>query len=258
MHPTKKGAHDDTLFHIPQRTNAEDLYGIDNLKSSVKLVTLAPEQPGSNELIRNLSHNYRIKISLGHSCATYEQGEKALSEGATALTHLFNAMNPLHHRTPGLAGLIASPASPFYSVIPDGIHLHPATLTTAYRANPRKCILITDSIELAGMPDGDYPGHSQIPHNQTKIGNKVVIKGTDTLIGSCCSLDECVRNLVQWSGCSLAEAVMCVTENVAEMMDLKDRGKLEVGRRADFVVLSEHGEVLQTWIAGKKVWGKDT
>ena len=87
-----------------------------------------------------------------------------------------------------------------------------------FRANPRKCIVITDSIELAGLPDGTYPGHSQIPHKQTKVGSKVVIEGTDTLIGGCASLQECVKNLMEWSGCGVAEAVSCVTENVAEFM----------------------------------------
>lgn len=123
-----------------------------------------------------------------------------------------------------------------------------------FRSNPLKCILTTDSIELAGLEDGTYPGHAQIPHNQTKRGTRVVIEGTETLIGGCASLRECVRNLVEWSGCSVAEAVRCVTENVAEFLGLEDRGKLESGRRADFVVLDDEANVLQTWIGGRKVW----
>lgn len=164
-------------------------------------------------------------------------------------------MPPLHHRDPGLAGLIASPEAPYYSLIADGIHLHPSALALAFRANPQKAILITDAIELAGLDDGVHPGNAQIPHRQRKEGNKVTIDGTDTLIGSCCSLDECVRNLVRWSRCSLGEAVRCVTENVADMMGLKgERGRLGVGCRADFVVLSDEGSVLQTWVSGRKVW----
>lgn len=83
----------------------------------------------------------------------------------------------------------------------------------------------------------------------------MTIDGTDTLIGSCSSLDECVRNLVKWSGCTLPQAVRCVTENVAELMSESKRGALEVGKRADFVVLNEDGHVLQTWIKGLKVFG---
>ncbi|KAI9697247.1 MAG: hypothetical protein M1836_004811 [Candelina mexicana] len=253
--PTKRGAHNENLFLSPNSSALISTYGLQNLQTSIKLLTLAPELPGSNSLIRTLSTEYHIRVSLGHSAASYQDGISALNAGAKSLTHVFNAMNPLHHRNPGLAGLITSPAAPFYSVIPDGIHLHPATLTMAFRANPDRCILITDSVELAGLPDGVYPGHAQIPSLQRKEGNKVTIEGTDTLIGSCCSLDECVRNLVEWSGCTLAQAVKCVTENIAQLMGESDRGMLAVGRRADFVVLDDGGKVLQTWIEGKKVFG---
>jgi N-acetylglucosamine-6-phosphate deacetylase len=125
-----------------------------------------------------------------------------------------------------------------------------------FRANPGKCIVITDSIELAGLPDGSYPGHAQIPHNQVKQGSRVVIEGTETLIGGCAGLGECVRYLLEWSGCEIAEAVRCATENVVDFMGDADRGKLEIGRRADFVVLGDDGEVVQTWISGSKVWEK--
>ncbi len=81
----------------------------------------------------------------------------------------------------------------------------------------------------------------------------MTISGTDTLIGTCVGLDECVRTLMVWAKIGIAEAVRCVTENVAAAMGLEDRGKLEVGKRGDFVVLSEDGNVLQTWISGTKV-----
>jgi len=154
--------------------------------------------------------------------------------------------------TPSTDGL----QSPYFSIIPDGNHLHPSVATLLFRANPAKCILITDSIELAGLDDGVYSGHAQIPHPQRKTGSKVTIDGTDTLVGGCASLQECMRNMMQWSGCNVAEAVRCVTENVADLMGFDDRGRLEAGRRADFVVLNDEGEVLQTWVAGKKVWEK--
>ena len=237
----------------PSIPSAEDVYGAINLEASVRLITLAPELAGSLMLIENLTKLHGIVISLGHSSADYETGVSALRAGAKTLTHVFNAMNPLNHRSPGLAGLLASPESPFFSIIPDGIHLHPATVAMAYRANPEKCILITDSIEMAGMPDGIYPGHAQIPHLQRKLGNKVTIEGSDTLIGSCISIDECVRNLQKFSGCGLAESIRCVTENVATLMSLDDRGILEPGRRADCVILDENGYVEQTWIKGLRV-----
>ena len=224
-------------------------------KSNVRMVTLAPELKDAIGMVGDLVGR-NIIVSLGHSAATYEQGEEALKAGATMLTHVFNAMNPLHHRRPGLPGLIASQHAPFYSLIVDGVHVHPATATMAFRANPQKCILISDSIELSGMPDGVYPGHAQIPHQQRKHGNQVTIFGTDTLIGSCCGMDECVRNLVKFSGCTWPEAIRCASQNIVELMNVKDRGKIEAGRRADFVVLDTEGTVKQTWVKGQLVYGR--
>jgi N-acetylglucosamine-6-phosphate deacetylase len=205
---------------------------------------------------------------MGHSGATYAQGLAGLEAGATALTHTLNAMAPLNSREPGLAGLVSLPSkskgplsssaqSPYYSIIPDGHHLHPATVSLLYASNPQKAILITDSIELCGLPDGVYPGHSQIPSLQRKNGTRATIDGTDTLIGGCISLQQCVKNLLEWSGCNVAQAVKCVTENVASLMKLDQpagRGVLREGYRADFVVLNDEADVLETWIAGRKVW----
>ncbi|KAL9584340.1 MAG: hypothetical protein Q9212_002181 [Teloschistes hypoglaucus] len=244
-----------SLMQIPSHSSIEEVYGDEESASAIKLITIAPELDGSIERIKELEER-NIRVSLGHSAADFDSGMAALKAGGKSLTHVFNAMNPLHHRIPGLAGLIASGECPYYSVIADGIHLHAATLAMAYRANPPKCILITDSVEMAGLPDGLYPGHAQIPHQQRKTGNKVTIEGTDTLIGSCCSIDECVRNLVQWSGCSLAQAVRCATENIANMMEIGDRGMINEGRRADFVLLDDTGQVLETWIRGTQIYEK--
>ena len=239
-------------MQIPVSKSPIDVYGGKQISAAVKLVTLAPELEGSTEIIEMLGKR-GIRVSLGHSASDYDTGLTALRAGAGALTHVFNAMNPLHHRQPSLPGLMTSPESPFYSIIPDGIHLHPATVALAFRANPQKTMLITDSIELAGLPDGIYPGHAQIPQKQQKIGNKVTIANTDILIGSCIGIDECVRNLAAFSRCSLAESIRCATENIANFMGLTDRGILETGRRADIVVLDKAGRVQQTWVGGKRV-----
>lgn len=258
--PSKKGAHNSDHFFDGSKSS-DEVYGESASSSEVlKFVTLAPELSQSTSLIKSLTSK-GIKVSLGHSAATYDQGIEGVKAGATALTHTLNAMTPLHHRDPGLAGLVTTAntdglESPYFTIIPDGIHLHPSVATMLFRANPEKCILITDSIELAGLDDGVYPGHSQIPFKQRKTGSKVTIDGTDTLVGGCASLQECIQNIMKWSGCNVAEAVRCVTENVAEFMGDKTRGKLEEGRRADFVVLNDEGEVLQTWVAGLKVWEK--
>ena len=152
---------DASLMQVPTPNGLKETYGDANLLSSVRLVTLAPELQGSKDTISTLVQS-GIRVSLGHSASDYDTGLKALDAGAGALTHVFNTMSSLNHRQPSLPGLITSSKSPFYSIIPDGIHLHPATVAMAFRANPRGCMLITDSIELSGLPDGTYPGHAQI------------------------------------------------------------------------------------------------
>ncbi|KAF2262357.1 Metallo-dependent hydrolase [Lojkania enalia] len=262
LHPTRKGAHNSSLFQ-PCTVSPADLYGSSNL-SSIKLATLAPELPDFSSLIKTLAF-HGIKVSMGHSTASYEEGLAGLQAGATCLTHTLNGMTPFTSRAPGLTGLISLPAmhpyrQPWYTIIADGEHLHPATVSLLYRSNPKKSIIITDSIELASLPDGTYPGHAQIPFEQTKKGTRATIAGTDTLIGGCISLQEAVRNLMKWSGCGIAEAVSTVTENVAAFMGIDGkggRGILKEGRRADLCVLNDAGEVLQTWVAGAKVWDRE-
>ncbi|RAL58767.1 hypothetical protein DID88_009181 [Monilinia fructigena] len=255
--PSKKGAHNAENMHIPESSSLEDIYGEHNLRTAVKLVTLAPELSGSLTHITSLVRNYDIKVSMGHSAASFEEGYQGKLAGATLLTHTFNAMSPLHHREPGLAGLISDQASPYFSLIADAIHLHPSIVSLAYHSGPEKAILITDSVELSGLPDGLYPGHSQIPHPQLKVGNKVTISGTETLVGTCIPLDQCVRNLIEWACLPIEKAVLTVTENVANAMLLKDRGQLTIGKRGDFVVLNDLGDLLETWVMGREVWSRD-
>lgn len=257
MNASEKGAHNAAYLLDPTQISLAQLYGTDNLDTVVRMITLAPELPGATALIGQLQEEHpHIVVSLGHSTAKYEEGLAALQLGARALTHVFNAMAPFEHRNPGLAGLMSTGRC-YYSIIPDGIHLHPSVVTLCLRADPRKCVFITDSTEIAGLPDGVHPGHGQISGQQVKQGNRVTIEGTDTLIGSCCTLDECVRNAVAFTGCNLAEAVQCVTENVADMMGESKRGRLENGRRADFVIMNVDGEVSETWMEGRKVWQRE-
>lgn len=263
LHPTKKGAHNSSLFSSCS-TSPSTVYGSSNLQSTVKLVTVAPELPDSAALIKTLT-SQGIKVAMGHSSATYEEGLTGLKAGASGLTHTLNAMPAWASRVPGLAGLISLPEAgnispPWYTIIADGEHLHPNTVSLLHRSNPKRSILITDSIELASLKDGTYPGHSQIPFEQVKSGTRATIAGTDTLIGGCIPLQQSMRNLMNWSGCGIAEAVGTVTENVAAFMGVDGeggRGILKEGRRADLTVLSEQGEVLQTWVAGHKVWDRE-
>ena len=108
LNPSKKGAHNDAYFQQPTEMSPSQLYGVSNLQSIVRMVTVAPELPGSVAMIGALLEDYpHITVSLGHSSATYEDGIAAVDVGAKMLTHTFNAMAPMQHRSPGLAGLMA-------------------------------------------------------------------------------------------------------------------------------------------------------
>ena len=258
LHPTKCGAHNPAHLLTPGDRSPEALYSSTALSSTIKLITVAPEVPSiTPHLITDLTRTYpSLRVSLGHSTAPYSIGHAALTAGATSLTHLFNAMPPLHHRNPGLAGLISS-GKCFYSIIADGVHVHPSLLTLAQRTDPARCIVISDGTELTGLPDGVYPGNAQVgqTRKQRKEGNSVYFDETpETLVGSAITLDECVRVMVREAGVSLAEAVRCVTENVAAMMGEGKRGVLEPGRKADFVVLDWEGNVRETWVQGERVY----
>lgn len=108
--PSKKGAHDASNMFIPSSASLEDVYGEKNLRDSIRVCTLAPELPGALEHIKKLKNEYGISVSMGHSAANYEQGLEGKLAGANLITHTFNAMNPLHHREPGLSGMYSSRA----------------------------------------------------------------------------------------------------------------------------------------------------
>jgi N-acetylglucosamine-6-phosphate deacetylase len=128
-----------------------------------------------------------IIVSIGHSESTYEEASSAVSAGATMITHLFNAMRPLHHRNPGIFGVLGiaekSPR-PYFGIIADGIHLHPTVIKIAYNAHPEGCILVTDAMHLVGLPDGAYPWENgQAESRIIKAGPTLRLEGTDKIAG---------------------------------------------------------------------------
>ena len=146
------------------------------------MVTLAPELDASHSVIKNLKDR-GIVVSMGHSAATYEQACRGMRQGATMITHLFNAMNQPHHRTSGIFGMLGAKEDferPFYGIIADDIHVHPSMVKVAYTAHPDGCILVTDAMSVLGLPDGDYEWtNGEIIE---KKGIKVTLKGTDGTI----------------------------------------------------------------------------
>ncbi|KAG6015857.1 hypothetical protein E4U54_002844 [Claviceps lovelessii] len=251
LNPTKNGVHDvDVLLEAQRFDDIEACYGAENLRpgregeaTRVKLITAAPERGQMMKLIPGLT-SLRIVCSVGHSEATYEEASEAVSLGASMITHLFNAMRPLHHRNPGIFGVLGKAENlnrPYFGVIADGIHLHPTTVNIAFNAHPDGFILVTDAMHLAGLPDGTYPWtNGEQTCNIVKNGSKLLLENSNTIAGSSITLLECVNNFLQWSGSSIPQALKSVTSTPAAMLGIqRTKGTLEAGADADLVIFSE-------------------
>jgi N-acetylglucosamine-6-phosphate deacetylase len=272
LSPTKNGIHNVAVLRGAANgfSDLEECYGADNLKNA-KMLTAAPEQ-GILQAIPQIVEK-GIVYSIGHSEASYEEASEAVAAGATMITHLFNAMRPLHHRNPGIFGVLGSngiksssaspssppttprsarsssdttrlstaiPSRPFFGLIADGIHLHPTSVKIAYSAHPSGCILVTDAMHLVGLPDGLYSWGSSGEERIVKTGPRLTLEGSDILAGSAISLIECVNNFMQWTGAGIARSLGTVTGTPARVLGLQEKkGSLEVGADADLVVLSE-------------------
>ena len=174
-------------------SDLEECYGAANINPSVeggkvpvKMITAAPESGQMADLIPALRERGVI-FSIGHSEATYEDASAAVSKGATMITHLFNAMRPLHHRNPGIFGVLGIErglSRPYFGIISDGIHLHPTTIKIAYDAHPDGFILVTDAMHLVGLPDGAYPWtNGGDTCNIVKKGSKLLLENSETIAG---------------------------------------------------------------------------
>jgi N-acetylglucosamine-6-phosphate deacetylase len=186
---------------------------------------------------------------VGHSLARAEQVQDAVERGARHVTHLFNAMGPLHQRAPGLAGVALSEDRLTCDLICDGVHVHPSMIRVAARAKGDGLILITDRIEL---PGGEFPGFGSGPLHDDGTAIRMADGG---LAGSRLTLDRALVMAQEFAGLDLLEAVAACTLRPARVLGVEsERGTLRPGARADFAVLDETGRVVETWIDGCRAW----
>jgi len=246
INPQKKGAHNPAFIRPPSL----DVIAGWLPENGVRLVTLAPELPQALEVIHCLRQR-GVVVSAGHTLASYDQAIQAFAAGVTWGTHLFNAMPSLDHRAPGIAAALLQQAGVGMGMIVDGIHVHPAMVDLAWKAKqPAGLSLVTDAMAALGMPAGVY----------CLGGYDVVVDGasarlTDgTLAGSLLSMDAAVRNLMAFTGCTLAQAAACAAGNPASVLGLTTTGQLKVGLDADLVLLTNTGQVLATLVKGQVVY----
>lgn len=205
----------------------------------IRLVTIAPEQPGSLEFIE--AFHDTCAISLGHSPADYETAHKAFSAGACHATHLFNAMAPLHHRDPGIIGAAADSPHVMVEVICDGIHVHPAVIRMIFAMfGPDRVVLISDAMRAAGMEDGTYELGGQ---EVRKAGSRATL-ADGTLAGSVTNLFDCMKNAVAF-GIPLEDAVKAATCNPARSIGDRSVGVLAPGREGDVLLVDGDLNLIQ-------------
>ena len=217
-------------------------------QGQIRLMTIAPEEPGALELIEHATA-LGVRISLGHSNALTAEAREGIARGATSATHTFNAMRALDHREPGILGVVLDDADLYAELICDGVHVAAEAVRLWFRAKaPDRGILITDSMAATGMPDGEY----------TLGGMPVTVRGPvcmsgGALAGSVLTMDRAVARLQEVAGASLELALRAATTNPLRMTGLTEEGALRVGAWANLTRFDSQGRLVETLVRGRSV-----
>jgi N-acetylglucosamine-6-phosphate deacetylase len=235
LSPARHGAHPAVHLRAPDR----DLVAAWSRDAGVVAVTLAPELPGALDVVADLTGR-GVAVWIGHSEATFDQAKAATAAGARAVTHLYNAMPPLHHRQPGIVGAVlggfgGDPPDLVAGVIVDGLHLHPAVVRATWEVlGPKRFLLVSDTTAALDLPDGP----TVLGDQEVVVAAGAVRLAADglTLAGSGVGLDHCVRTLVATTGCLPAEAFTAATRTPATLLGRPDLGVVAPGARGDLAV----------------------
>ncbi|HWY55556.1 MAG TPA: N-acetylglucosamine-6-phosphate deacetylase [Terriglobales bacterium] len=240
----RRGAHPPANLLLPTVPTFDRFWQA--ARGHIRIMTIAPELEGAQRVIAEATRR-GVCISLGHSNADLSSARAAVVAGARHATHTFNAMRALDHRDPGIIGEVLTDSRLSADIIADGVHLDPAIIQLFLKAKgPDGAVLITDAISATGMPEGRYRlGTFEV---EVKDG-RCLLDGK--LAGSVLTMDRAVRNVMEFAHWDLQQAVRLATLNPARVAGLANRGKLEAGAQADFVVLSPRGEVRSTIVRGQ-------
>jgi len=241
-----KGAHDPALLRSATPADIELL--LDAAAGTLRQITIAPELPGGMDAVRAFSAA-GVAVAVGHTGADYDQALAAFDAGASILTHAFNAMPGVHHRSPGPVAAAARSPGVTLEVVNDGVHVHPEVVRMAFAAAPGRVALVTDAMAAAGAADGDYllgPLEVEVRDGVARLA------GGGSIAGSTLTLDDALRRAVREVGLPVAEAVRAVTETPAAAVGRgHDLGRLRPGYAADAVLLDADFRVRRVWVAGE-------
>lgn len=219
-------------------------------QGGIRYITVAPEVDGVLENIEKMRELGMI-VSFGHSGADYETAMKGIKSGANSITHTFNAMKLMHQHSPSIMGA-ALESDVYCEAICDGRHLHPGIVRFLIKIKGLdKVVAITDSIMATGLPDGKY---------KLGVNDIVVVDGDakladkDVRAGSTLTMETALKNLVEFTGLSLAELVPLLTENPAKMLLIDDiKGSIDIEKQADIIIINEHYKVVDTFVKGRQI-----
>jgi len=254
------GCHAEGPFINPQRKGAQ---AADNIippnakmvlahQDIIKIITVAPEMPGGIDFIKTLTKESDIVVSIGHTNASYEQAIEAIRAGASHVTHLFNAMTGLNHRSPGVVGAALS-TQVSCELIADNFHVHPGLFAFLHTAKGDKLVLVTDCTRAGGLSDGQY----------TLGGQPIFVKGIEcrladgTIAGSVLKLNNAVRNLRDHAGLSMLDAVHAASLNAANCIGMSARkGSIKQGKDADIILMDDACQVSAVFVRGTLKYAK--
>lgn len=244
----KRGAHPASQIQKPSVEVAARI--IDSAGGTARIFTLAPELEGALAVLE-YARSKGMKIGIGHSNATFEEAERAITAGATHVVHVYNAMRPFTHRDSGIIGAALIDDRVSAELICDGVHVEPTAVSLLVKAKGLdKMLLVTDSLSGAGMPDGNY----RLGNFTVHVAGGVCRTVEGNLAGSTVTLDAAVRNLAAYTGIPYQRCLVAATLNPARLLGLeKQKGVIAAGSDADLVVLDKNYFVTQTYVAGRPV-----
>lgn len=251
LNPDKAGAFNPGWLRAPDLDEIRDW--LEAGEGWVRMVTLSPELPGAFEAARILK-DAGVVAAMGHTTADYDTAARALSGDFAHSTHTFNAQSGFNHRNPGAVGAVLASDTATAEVIADGVHVHPAALKVLVRClGPERVVLVTDSMPAAGLPDGAY----------SLVGQQVLVKDgaarllDGTLAGSTATMPHCVRTMHRDAGVPLHQALQMASLNPARVIGAdKVTGSLQLGKKADLVVIDEDVNVYLTMVNGEIVYNR--
>lgn len=239
-----KGAQNEEYIRKP---DADEFFAINEAADGlIKIVSIAPEIEGAEEFIKCVSK--KVRVAMGHTDSDYDTAKKAISAGASHMTHTYNAMRGLHHRNPNAIGA-ALDSDITCECISDGMHVHPAMVRLLYKAvGAKRLVFVSDSLRSAGMPDGEYELGGQL--TIVKNGQATLLDGT--IAGSTATLLGCVKKAVEF-GIPMEDAIRAASYNAAKAAGIENAaGIIADGRCADFLLTDNDLNLKSVYINGKK------